>query len=282
MATGVQVWSQTPATNATADTNITWSEGMAPSQVNDSSRAVMSSVAKWSNDNNGTIVTSGTTTAFTAVTNQVEAALTAGYTVALQFHATNDSSATLAVDGLAAKPLQLFAGTGTTGQEFQLGSIQRFTYSSTGTGQWIANGTIRPKGIATVLGPLNPTGVVGATFKMMGMGTTFTFTPTVSTKCLLTLQGNLSANAVATTTIKPVYGTGAAPANQAAASGTVFPGTTSFSFTSASANYSGCFCVVGLITGLAPGTAYWVDAQLANGGAGTASCGGVSFVAQEI
>ncbi len=149
MATGVQVWSQTPANNATSDSNINYAEGMAPSALNDSNRALMASVAKWNNDNNGTIVTSGTTAAFTAVTNQVEAALTAGFTVALQFHATNDTSATLAVDSLTAKPLQVYAGQSLLGGEFQTGGIGKFTYSTTGTGQWIAQGYAKPTSATT-------------------------------------------------------------------------------------------------------------------------------------
>ena len=142
MATGVQVWSGTAATNASADTNINWAEGMAPSQVNDSARAEMASVAKWRDDNNGSIVTGGSSTAYTVVTNQIEAALTAGYTIAVQFHATNDSSATLVVDGLAAKPIQVIPGTNLAGQEFVIGSIQKFTYSTTGTGQWLAQSNV--------------------------------------------------------------------------------------------------------------------------------------------
>ncbi len=140
MAIGVQVWSNSPASNASADTNINWLEGMAPSAMNDSARSMMASVAKFRDDNNGTIATSGTTSAFTAVTNQIEGSLTAGYTVTVQMHATNETAATLAVDGLAAAPMQTAAGIPVRLGQFPAGSIQRFTYSSTGTGQWIVNG----------------------------------------------------------------------------------------------------------------------------------------------
>lgn len=136
---GAQVWSQTAANNATADGSINWAEGMPSSQVNDSARAEMASMAKFISDNNGSIVTSGSSIAFTATTNQVESALTAGYTIAIQFHATPDSSATIAVDSLAAKPLQVVSGVNLKGGEYLAGSIVRFTYSTTGTGQWIAN-----------------------------------------------------------------------------------------------------------------------------------------------
>ena len=144
MAIGLQVWSKTAASNSNADTNINWAEGMAPSQVNDSARAEMASVALWRDDNNGSIVTAGSSTAFTATSNQIEAALTSGYTIAVQFHAVNDASATLAVDSLTAKPLQVIPGSNVLGGEFPIDSIARFTYSTTGTGQWIAQGA-RPK-----------------------------------------------------------------------------------------------------------------------------------------
>lgn len=136
---GAQVWSQTAANNATVDGSVNWAEGMAPSQVNDSARAEMASMAKFISDNNGTLVTGGSSVAFTVATNQVESALTAGYTVALTFHVTPDSSATLAVDGLSGVPMQVVRGTNLKGGEYKIGSIARFTYSSTGTGQWVAN-----------------------------------------------------------------------------------------------------------------------------------------------
>lgn len=138
MATGVQVWSQTAATNATADGNVNYAEGQAPSSLNDSARAAMASVAKYRDDQSGTNVTAGTSLAFTLVTNQVATALTSGYTVSFQFSKAAGVGATLAVDGLTAKPLQVNLGTNLLGGEYASGSIGRFTYSSTGTGQWYA------------------------------------------------------------------------------------------------------------------------------------------------
>lgn len=150
MATGAQVWSQVAPTNATIDTNINFAEGQAPSSLNDSCRSAMASVAKWISDNNGTVVTSGTTTAITAATNQIEGALTAGYTVAVQFANTPDAGATLAVDGLAAAPIQAVPGTNIAYGQLKAGSICRLTYSSTGTGQWIVSGA--PSSVTTSTG----------------------------------------------------------------------------------------------------------------------------------
>jgi hypothetical protein len=167
MASGVQVWSKTAATNASIDTNINFAEGQAPSSLNDSDRALMASVAAWRDDNSGVLVTSGTSIAYTVATNQVEAALTAGYTVTVNFNVTNGSSATLAVDGLAAAPLQLIAGTNVSSGAFQAGTIQRFTYSTTGTGQWIANNYI-PTIIAPLFTSLSKTATTATTFAVAG------------------------------------------------------------------------------------------------------------------
>lgn len=50
MATGIGSWSQTANSNASADSNINWGEGQAPSSVNDSARQMMKSVADWLRD----------------------------------------------------------------------------------------------------------------------------------------------------------------------------------------------------------------------------------------
>ncbi len=194
MSIGVQVWSTTASNNSTADTNINWQEGMAPSQVNDSARAEMASMAKFRDDNNGSIVTGGTTLAYTATSNQVEAALTSGYTICVQFHATNDVGATLAVDSLAAKPLQITAGTNVLGGEFTSGNNYRFTYSTTGTGQWILNdyvpgvtnaivdsavtyAKIQIPGASKLLG--NPTTSTSTNYQEITLGTNLSFSGTV-------------------------------------------------------------------------------------------------------
>src|SRR6185503_11369389 len=137
MATGLQVWSATAATNATADSAVNWAEGMAPSAVNDSARALMASAAKWRDDNNGTLVTTGSSSAFTVTSNQVSTGLTHGYTLAIKLHALADTSATLNVDSLGAKQISYSAGTALAGNELQSGNIYRFTYSTTGSGEWI-------------------------------------------------------------------------------------------------------------------------------------------------
>lgn len=148
MAIGVQVWSQVASQNSSSDTNINFAEGQAPSSLNDSCRAVMASVAKWRDDNNGTLVTGGSTTAFTVATNQIEGALTAGYTLCLQFHATADTAATLNVDSLGAKQIQIVPGTNLTGQEIQAATIHKLTYQTSSTA-WVVQDYIKTNSLAS-------------------------------------------------------------------------------------------------------------------------------------
>jgi microcystin-dependent protein len=101
-------WSRTAASNATADSNVNWAEGMAPSAVNDSARAMMASAAGFRDDIAGAIATGGTSTAYTVTSYQVFDSLAnmSGHVIAFTPHATNGATVTLNVDGLGAKPLR--------------------------------------------------------------------------------------------------------------------------------------------------------------------------------
>lgn len=102
------LWSRTAASNATADPNVNWAEGQAPSSVNDSARSMMASAAAYRDDIAGAITTGGTSTAYTVTTYQVFDTLAhlSNQVVAFTPHATNGATVTLNVDGLGAKPLR--------------------------------------------------------------------------------------------------------------------------------------------------------------------------------
>lgn len=102
------LWSRTAASNATADAQVNWAEGMAPSAVNDSARAMMASAAGFRDDIAGAIATGGTSTAYTVTSYQVFDTLAhmSGHVIAFTPHATNGATVTLNVDGLGAKPLR--------------------------------------------------------------------------------------------------------------------------------------------------------------------------------
>jgi microcystin-dependent protein len=101
-------WSRTAASNATADSTVNWAEGMAPSAVNDSGRAMMASTAAYRDDVAGAIATGGTSTAYTVTSYQIFDSLAHlnGQVVAFTPHTTNGATVTLNVDGLGAKPLR--------------------------------------------------------------------------------------------------------------------------------------------------------------------------------
>jgi len=135
MATGVVTWSKTAAANASADSNVNWAEGQAPSSINDSARAEMASVAKWRDDNNGTLGTGGSANAYTLTTNQTFASLTDGLTVVFIATFTNTGACTLNVDGLGAVPLRPEGS-----QEAPAGTIianRAYKASYRPSGQWL-------------------------------------------------------------------------------------------------------------------------------------------------
>ena len=105
-------WSRTASANANADASVNWAEGMPPSAVNDSGRAMMAAAAKYRDDLSGVIVTAGTATAYTVSSYQVFDTLAHldGKVIAFTPHVTNDAAPTLNVDGLGAKPLRAAHG----------------------------------------------------------------------------------------------------------------------------------------------------------------------------
>jgi hypothetical protein len=100
-------WSQTAGTNANADPHINWAEGQAPSSINDSARAMMAGLAQYRDDISGLVTTGGSSTAYTATTNQGLAATpNDGQILAITVNATNGVAPTLAADGGTAFPIQ--------------------------------------------------------------------------------------------------------------------------------------------------------------------------------
>lgn len=101
-------WSTTAGTNGAADPSINWAEGMAPSSVNDSARAMMAALAAWRNDISGVNTTAGTAAAYTLTTSEGVGTTPAnGQMIAFLAHVGNSAAATLQVDGGTAFPIWL-------------------------------------------------------------------------------------------------------------------------------------------------------------------------------
>lgn len=134
-------WSRNASANAGADASVNWAEGMPPSAVNDSGRAMMAAVAKYRDDISGAIVTGGSATAFTLSSYQQFDSLAHmdGAMIAFTPHATNTGAATLNVDGQGAKPLRILPGQDIIGGTIILGTPYVATYFNA-AGEWILRG----------------------------------------------------------------------------------------------------------------------------------------------
>lgn len=125
-------WSRTASANANADTTINWAEGQPPSSVNDSGRAMMAAAAKYRDDTAG-VLTGGAETAYTVATAQGFANALAnldGASFTIIPHVTSGAAPTLAVDGLAAKPIRIATGSDMPAGALLEGTPYRLTYSN--------------------------------------------------------------------------------------------------------------------------------------------------------
>lgn len=120
-----------------------------------------------------------------------------------------------------------------------------------------------------------------ASTSLVMMGCSGTITPLQSTRLLVTISGQM-ANSVAGSGVgvELRYGTGTKPANGAAASGTVV-GIVQEAVSVSAGQKSG-FSITGIITGLTPGTAVWLDAAVKAITSGNATITGVTVSAVEV
>ena len=118
----------------------------------------------------------------------------------------------------------------------------------------------------STLSAQSPTGTASTTLKQMGLGSSLVLTPRTG-KVRLTLYGWLSCTSTANMVTAVSYGTGTAPVNGAAQTGTLLlPGLA----VSAPSGYKAAIAYDHEISGLTIGTPYWFDINL-DTDAGTAS-----------
>lgn len=131
--------------------------------------------------------------------------------------------------------------------------------------------------------PADPTGTTDTTGKMMGLAGAFT--PQFSGRVLIFITGNLT-NSTATAgdgaKAQITYGTGTAPVNGAALTGTAVGSIQSSVLERATASDFQTYSLVALVTGLTIGTAIWVDVRLAAIVGGTGLCKNNNIVVIEI
>jgi hypothetical protein len=124
-----------------------------------------------------------------------------------------------------------------------------------------------------------PAGTTSLTAVMQGIGGSIT--PTSYNNALIAVSGQMVNATVADgATVDIRYGTGTAPVNGAAVTGTLVGiAQTSGSIT---AGQKSGFSVVAVVNGLIPGTTYWVDASLMAVTGGTASISGITVTTVEL
>jgi hypothetical protein len=129
---GLYAWSKTAATNSNADSSINWAEGQAPSSVNDSARAMMARMAEFRDDTSGSLLTGGTSTAYTLATNEVFDSLAhlSGKSLKVRFHTTSGAAPLLNVDTLGLQALQTAQGTAVPTGAILGNSIWDVTYDN--------------------------------------------------------------------------------------------------------------------------------------------------------
>ena len=139
--------------------------------------------------------------------------------------------------------------------------------------------SVVPQVVTTLSTPLNPTGTTNTTGLMMGLNQVIT--PKTTTRLLVTISGVVSQSTTADGAKWQIRaGTGAAPTNGAALTGTAYGSLQQMTFLTGVLSIP--FSLTALITGLTVNTATWVDVSLAAITGGTATMTSVSVSVEEI
>lgn len=134
-------WSQTAATNASADSTITWAENQNPDTVNDSARAMMARIAAFRSDIAPTRVSAGTGNAYTVTSNAGgTGSYRDGEIATFIVDRANTSACTLNVNGRGAVAFRPEIG-----REFAAGEIRAnqpiIAFYRSASNEWLAVGS---------------------------------------------------------------------------------------------------------------------------------------------
>jgi hypothetical protein len=103
---------------------------------------MMAAIAKYRDDHSGSLITGGTSTAYTLTTNQVFDTLAHmdKMSLVVKFHTANGASATLNVDGLGANPLRIASGSAITANAVGTNEYRLLIYLNATT-EWLLIGS---------------------------------------------------------------------------------------------------------------------------------------------
>lgn len=270
-------WNESDAANNAAPP-AGFPENQLPSTVNDAARAVMGAVKRFYDHVNATVVSGGSANAQTLTYAVAPTAYVQGdrYTFIVGNGLVNTGSTTLNINGLGAKNILTGATNALVGGELRTGRAIDVVYD--GTQFQLVGARSIPAEVSQSLS--NPSATTNTTGVMMGFGAIVSITPTTSGIIRVWVTGNAQNGTIGDTCVSVIrFGTGAAPANGAALTGSTI-GQAVTTTSTASGDKVG-FALVGRVTGLTLGTAYWVDVALASGGGGSASIANVSAMVLE-
>jgi hypothetical protein len=148
-------------------------------------------------------------------------------------------------------------------------SSTSLAFDGVATDNWFVLASTKTSASSVNYKPSNPTGTTGTVAVMMGCGTQGTlFTPLSSGKVGITVTGEMGQQTnVVFNTVGGRYGSGSAPSNGAAGTGTRFGGSQDAILrpsTNSTTNTGVGFAFTDVIS-LTPGTTYWFDLALATG-----------------
>lgn len=138
-------------------------------------------------------------------------------------------------------------------------------------------------GVAASAAPADPSGTANTTGLMCGLAGSFT--PLTTGRMLLMASGNLTNTTAAAgdgAKVQLRYGTGTAPANVAALTGTAIGNLVTSVLERATASDLQGFTCMAVVTGLTIGTTYWLDLSQAAVVGGTTAVKNISLVAVEV
>lgn len=270
------VFFETDASN-TSGTDPSWPEGMLPSKVNDSARALQGAAKRFYDHINGTATSGGSANAQTLTYTVAPTAYVAGdrYTFKVGPGLTNTGATSLNVNGLGAVSVA-YIGNALVGGELRAGQIVDVVHDGTNFQ------LVRPmRPAADGFTPNNPTGVAGAAV-MMGIGSTCAITPLASGQLHISLAGDMgnSSAGLGPNVVQLRYGTGTAPTNGAAVTGTAVGSAITLIATNSASGDRWGFACNGQVSGLTVGTAYWIDISLSST-VGTSTVQNLSMLVRE-
>lgn len=168
------------------------------------------------------------------------------------------------------------------------GKVLAFWTAASQAGPWTMQNSMQGSDLVSVAAaagfkPSAPLATSSLTLVMMGLGATVTYTPVSTGKVHVTCTGvGQTATAVANWTVGGRYGTGTAPVNGAAVTGTRWGGPADKTLRSAATATASDFSLTDLLS-LTPASAYWFDLALDTGNAAdAATVSSLSFFLEEV